>query len=105
TDKRANADLTGDGKQDAAVILTFNGGGSGVFSYVVVLVGTGGGKGTATNAIMLGDRITVEGLRVDGGKILVDMLDRKQGEPFSTAPSVKVTRTFQLQGGALAELK
>src|SRR5262245_26178282 len=48
TDKRANADLTGDGKQDAAVVLTFNGGGSGVFSYVVVLVGAGNGKGTAT---------------------------------------------------------
>ena len=105
TDKRANADINGDGKQDAAVVVTYSGGGSGTFSYLAVLIGSGAGKGSATNAVLLGDRITVDAVRIDAGKVVVDMLDRKAGEPMATAPSVKVTRTFQLQGAQLSELK
>ncbi len=105
TDKRASADLNGDGKADAAVVLTFSGGGSGTFYYVVVLLGQGGGKGTATNTIMLGDRLGVDAVRIDGGKILVDILERRPGEPFATAPSVRVTRMFQVKEGALTEVR
>ena len=105
TDKRGSGDLNGDGKADAAVVLTFTGSGSGTFYYIVALLGQGGGKSAATNAIVLGDRIGVDAVRIDGGKILVDTLERKPGEPFTTTPSVRATRMFQLREGALTEAK
>ena len=105
TDKRASGDLNSDGKTDAAVVLTFSGGGSGTFYYVAALLGQGGGKSTATNTITLGDRIGVDAVRIDGGKIVVDTLERRPGEPFVTAPSVRLTRMFQVKEGALTEVK
>ena len=102
-DKRATGDLNGDGRPDAAVVLASTGGGSGTFYYVAALLGQGGGKGTATNAIVLGDRIGIDAVRIDGRTIVVDFLVRKPGEPFTTAPSVKVARVFQVKDGALSE--
>ena len=87
------------------MVLTFSGGGTGTFYYVVALLGQGGGKGTATNAILLGDRIGVDAVRIAGGKIVVDSVERKTGEPFTTAPSVRVTRMFGVKDGSLSELK
>ena len=104
TDNRASGDLNGDGKPDAAVVLTSSGGGSGTFYYAVALLGQGGGKGNATNAILLGDRIGVDAIRIDGGKIIIDTLERRPGEPFTTAPSVPSARTFQVKDGTLSEI-
>ena len=104
-DKRAVGDLNADGKRDAAVVLTFSGGGSGTFYYVSALLGTGAGKSSSTNAMLLGDRISIDAVRIEGGRISVDTLDRKAGEPFSTAPSVKVTRIFQVTDGILREIR
>lgn len=105
SDKGAAGDLNADGKPDAAAILTSSGGGSGTFFYVVALLGTGTVQGDSTNAIPLGDRIIVDSVKIDGGKIVVDVLDRRPGDPFTTAPSVKVTRTFQVRDRALIEVK
>ena len=105
SDKGAVGDVNGDAKPDAVAILTFSGGGSGTFYCVAVLLGNGTAKGDPTNAILLGDRIAVDAVRVDGGKISVDVLDRRVGEPFATAPSVKATRIFQVNDRTLAEIK
>ena len=105
TDKRASGDMNGDGKPDVAVVLTSSGGGSGTFYYAVALLSQGGGKGDATNAILLGDRIGVDAIRIDGGKIIIDTLERRPGEPFTTAPSVRFARTFQVKAGALSEVR
>ena len=104
-DKRAVGDVNGDGRSDAAVLLTVNGGGSGTFYYLSALLGTGAGKSASTNALLLGDRIGIDAVKIGSGRILVDTVDRSAGEPFTTSPSVKVTRTFQVQAGALAEIK
>jgi hypothetical protein len=104
-DRRAVGDLNGDGRSDAAVVLTVNGGGSGTFYYLSALLSTGAGKSTSTNAVLLGDRIGIDGVRINSGRIVVDTVDRNAGEPFSASPSVKVARTFQVQSGALAEIK
>jgi hypothetical protein len=104
-DKRATGDLNADGRPDAAVVLTFSGGGTGTFYYLVALLGTGAGRSEATSAVLLGDRIGIDAVRVEGGTVSVETLDRKAGEPFSTSPSVKVTRTFQIKGAALTEIK
>ena len=104
-EKRAAGDLNADGRPDAAVVLTSSGSGSGTFWYVSVVLGTGAGKGTATNAVLLGDRIAIEAVKVDGGTVVVETLERRAGEPFTTVPSVKAVRTFQVKGGALTEVK
>ena len=105
SDKGAVGDVNGDAKPDVVAVLTFSGGGSGTFYYLAVLLGDGTAQGDPTNAILLGDRIAVDAVRVDGPKISVDVLDRRAGEPFSTAPSVKATRVFQVNARTLAEIK
>jgi hypothetical protein len=104
-EKGATGDVNADGKPDAVAILTSTGGGSGTFYYVVALLNSDTGKGESTNAIQLGDRVVVDAVRIDGGRISVDTLERRPGEPFTTAPSVKITRVFQVKDGRLAEIK
>lgn len=100
TDKRVTGDVDGDGRADTVVVLTQQAGGTGTFSYVaVVLNGTGGV--TTTPAALLGDRITVSGVRLDGATIVVDLLDRASGQPFTTSPSVTVTKRFAVVQGSL----
>jgi hypothetical protein len=95
-------DLNGDGKIDAAVMLTQNSGGSGTFYYVAAAINTG--KATqGTNAILLGDRIAPQTLEVRGGQIIANYADRKPGEPMSARPSVGVSKYFMVQNGVLVQ--
>ena len=100
TDKRATGDVDGDGRADTIVVLTQQPGGSGTFYYVAVLLNGASGV-TAIPATMLGDRIVVNGVRLDGATIVVDLLDRASGQPFTTTPSVTVTKRFGVVQGAL----
>lgn len=100
TDRRASGDVDGDGRADAVVILTHQPGGSGTFYYVAALLNTPGGV-TATPAILLGDRITVNALRLDGRAIVVEMLDRSAGQPLAASPTVATTKRFGVDQGAL----
>jgi hypothetical protein len=101
TDKRVTGDVDGDGRADSIVILTYQPGGSGTFYYVAALLNGASGV-TTTPAVLLGDRIAVNGVRLDGATIVVDTLDRASGQPFTTSPSVSVTRRFAVTNGALA---
>jgi hypothetical protein len=100
SDKRATGDVDGDGRADTIVVLTQQPGGSGTFYYVAVLLNGAGGV-TATPAMLLGDRIAVNGVRLDGSTIVVDLLDRASGQPFTASPSVAVAKRFAVAGGAL----
>ncbi len=104
-DQRATGDLDADGRPDVAALLSFSGGGSGTFYYVAALLNLGNGKGEATNVILLGDRVRLEAVRIEGGRIVVEMLDRKPGEPLAAPPSVKLSRTFGVQTKTLSEVK
>lgn len=104
-DRRAVGDLDGDGKPDVAVLLSFSGGGSGTFYYVAALLNLGNGKGEASNVVLLGDRIGLDAIRVDGRRIVIEMLDRKPGEPLAASPGVKVSRTFEVRARTLTEVK
>lgn len=98
------ADFSGDGLEDKAFILTVDGGGSGVFYYLAVALKTANGyKGI--NAIFLGDRIAPQTTELKNGQIIVNYADRKPGEPFSTSPSVGVSKYFKISGSSLAEIK
>ena len=99
-DPRASGDVDGDGRPDTVVVLIHQPGGSGTFFYVAALLNATSGVST-TPAILLGDRITVTALSLDGRTIVVDVLDRTAGQPLSGSPSVASTKRFVVDRGTL----
>jgi hypothetical protein len=94
----ACGDLTGDGKLDAAVIVTLFPGGTGLLTYLALVPA---GAHVATPAVLLGDRIPIESLTSDGGQVTVTYRERKPGEPMVAKPTLPVTKTFRVQNGLL----
>ncbi len=80
-------DLTADGKNDAAVLLVSNPGGSGTFYYAVLAIATGTTYVT-TNTLLLGDRIAPQTVEIRDGRAVYNYAERKAGEPMTTAPSI-----------------
>jgi hypothetical protein len=99
-DPRTSGDVDGDGRPDTVVVLVYQPGGSGTFFYLAALLNPTSG-GTTTPAVLLGDRIKVTGLRLEGRAIVVDLLDRSAGQPFSVSPTVSATKRFVVDRGAL----
>jgi len=99
-DPRVSGDVDGDGRPDTVVVLIYQPGGSGTFFYIAALLNATGGV-TTTPAVLFGDRIKVTGVKLDGRTIVVAVLDRTAGQPFSESPSVAATKRFVVDGGAL----
>jgi hypothetical protein len=99
--QHAEGDVDGDGRPDSAVALVYQPGGSGTFTYVALLLNTAAGP-TGTNGVLIGDRITLSALRIDGRTIVVEYLERRPGEPFATSPSIATTKRLALSAGTLA---
>ena len=94
--------LNSDKRDDYAMILTQNFGGSGTFYYIVA--GIGSWKGiTGTNGIFLGDRIAPENISISNGEILVNYAERKADDPMTAQPSVGVSKYLVLKDGLLIE--
>jgi len=100
TNARASGDLDGDGRADTIVVLSQQSGGSGTFYYVAALLNGATGV-TALPGVLLGDRIVVNSARVDGGSVIVDLLDRAPGQPLTASPTVATVRRFGVDRGAL----
>ncbi len=100
--ERAAGDLNGDGRSDAAVILVQNPGGSGTFYYVAAAINTPSGA-QGTNAILLGDRIAPQNISIKNEAVVMNYADRNPGEPFSTPPSVGITKYFAYANSMLKE--
>ncbi len=91
-------DLDGDGIDDYAMLISQDGGGSGVFYYVAVgLTDPNSRKVLGTNSIYLGDRIAPQNISVSNGVILVNYAERRVGEPMTTQPSVGVSKYFKIK--------
>lgn len=98
-------DLNGDGKEDAAVILTHSGGGSGTFYYVAAaLKSSEGEQYLGTNAVLLGDRIAPQNISIGEGTITVNYAERKPGEPMTAQPSVGVSKYLRIEDATLTEI-
>ncbi|MFH1780860.1 MAG: Kazal-type serine protease inhibitor [Candidatus Nealsonbacteria bacterium] len=98
-------DLNSDKVNDAALIVTSEPGGTGTFYYVTAaLQDAPSGKALGLNAILLGDRIAPQNISIDNGKIMVNYADRKLSEPFTTRPSIGITRYFEVQDSVLTEV-
>lgn len=83
-------DLTGDGRDDDALLIANDPGGSGTFYYAVVAVDDGGSY-RATNVVPLGDRIATRSIVFTDGRFVYEYLTRKPGEPLSVPPTVPAT--------------
>jgi len=105
TTKRVVGDVSSDGLPDEAVVFTFTAGGDSTYYFITLRRTNGNWAGATTNSLQLGDRISVEAIRIEAGKVVVDTLDRKPGESPTVPPSVRITRTFRDIGGAIEETK
>ena len=96
------ADLTGDGKEEAVVLLAESSGGSGTFTYIAAM-GLQGGDVVNIGTAPLGDRVQIRDSRIDNGKIFIDVV---QSGPKDAAccPTEKATRVWKLDDGGLVEL-
>jgi hypothetical protein len=98
----AFGDLNGDGREDAAVILAQDLGGSGTFMTLAAVLSDQGipRYQAGTN---LGDRVKVEAVSIKGGVILVTLVGHGPDDPMC-CPTQKVTRSFRLEGNKLPEI-
>lgn len=101
--QHAKGDLNNDGKEDAAVILVGTGGGTGTFYYVSAVLNKKDGI-TAMNSKFLGDRIKINSVQIDSGKIVVSFLERSEGEPMSATPSLNKVNMFKLKNDSLSQI-
>jgi basic membrane protein A len=96
SDTVAFGDLDADKVDDAAVVLISDTSGTGRF-YDVVAVLDRNGKAFPVASAFLGDRIEINGLTIEDGRIVVDMLTRGPDEAMADAPTQPETRTYQIQ--------
>lgn len=98
---RLTGDLDQDGADEAVVHLTYSSGGTGNFGYLAVMDREDGD--IVQKAIgMVGDRVQIRGARIDGGSIVLDVLQAGPDDGMC-CPRQLATRTFGIQSGKLVE--
>ena len=103
-DKPAIGDLNKDGKNDSAILLVQDSGGTGLFYYLVAVINDVGVIKN-TNSIFIGDRIDPVSVLINDNKIELNYIDRNPNDPMSAEPTVKVKRLFEVKGVNLVEVK
>jgi heat shock protein HslJ len=101
TNFAAFGDLDGDGQDEAAVILVTNTGGSGSF-YDLAIVRKQSGALTNLATTLLGDRVQIKSLRIENGKISVDLLTQGPDDAMC-CPTQYVINQYALQNGELVQ--
>lgn len=96
------ADVNGDGEEEALVLLGTNFGASGMFTDLAI-VHMVDGMSVNLDTIMLGDRVDVRDVTVDGANILVTMVTQGPNEPMCCG-TLEVTVTYSLEGETLTEV-
>lgn len=91
----ALGDLNGDGAADAAVILTADPDGTGVFFHLFVML-SDGGQPSQTAETFLGDRVALHALTIVDGEIVVQM-DVAGPEDGACCPSQPSERRYRLE--------
>ena len=92
-------DLNGDGKDEAAVLLSENYGGSGVFVSLIAFQKNGDSL-EQSPAILIDDRPVLNSLGIVDGKVILDAVIHGENDPM-VSPSLGVVETYQLYGDAL----
>jgi hypothetical protein len=103
-EKPAIGDLNGDKKNDSALLLVQDSGGTGLFYYLVAVV-SDVGVVKNTNSIFIGDRIDPVSVTIENGKVKLSYIDRNVDEPMTAEPTVKITKYLEVKNNVLAEVK
>lgn len=81
-------------------------GGSGTFHYAVLWrYDEAQSQLVMQDALLLGDRIAVDDVKLGDGKVEVAMRTRKEGEPLAATPTVAVSKYFSIRDGRLLEIE
>jgi heat shock protein HslJ len=100
-DFRLTGDLDGNGAEEAVVLLAANTGGSGEIAYLAI-VSRLAGRVTNLATAAIGDRVQVRDARIDGRRIVLDVVQAGDGDA-ACCPGDVVTRSWELQAGGLKE--
>jgi hypothetical protein len=101
--KPVYGNIDGEGDVDAALILTYDPGGSGTFYYVAAALDVNGFY-LGTRAILLGDRVAPQNISVRNGVIVANYADRRLDKPMTAPPSVDTSKYLVLEGNVLKEI-
>ncbi len=102
--KPAFGDLNHDGRDDAALFLVHDPGGSGTFYYVAAAIATSDSY-LGTNAVLLGDRVFPRTIHIRNGVIVAGFDDRNPDQSMVAAPSIGKTKYLKLKEGHLKAIK
>lgn len=99
----AKGDLDGDQADEAVVALARDAGGSGTFVYLAVVRDN---QGILENiaTLSLGDRVRVNALSIDDGKLLAELVEHGPNDPMC-CPTSEVHRQWTLDNGELIEVE
>ncbi len=97
-------DFDGDEEEDVAFIMTQNNGGSGIFYIVVAALSSESGVYT-TQPYLLGDRIAPQSSEFRDGMLIINYATRREGEPYTTQPSVGMSAYLKVQDGKLVKVQ
>jgi hypothetical protein len=95
-------DINNDSSEDGVVILAENGGGSGISKSFLVILNQNNIP-TQTSNFYLGDRTIIENVEIKNNQIKLTLITNGPGDA-ACCPSLKVTKTFKLQGNELSEV-
>lgn len=95
-------DLDGDGKQDALALLEDNSSGSGRFLFLSAVLDTLGNP-QPTDLVMLGDRVGLKALAIDGSGIAADLISQGTGDAACCA-GTNTWQVWELRDGQLVVL-
>ena len=98
----ARGDLDGDDQEEAAVLLSYWPGGTGVFVNLAV-VDHQQGKAQNVATVSLGDRVQVRDVWIENREVIVDMIAAGP-EDTACCPSQKVRKTWTLAAGKLHDV-
>jgi heat shock protein HslJ len=100
-DFRIVGDVTGEGADDAIVLLSENSGGSGEWLSIAVVTREAGAlKNVATATI--GDRVKVRNARIDQRQVVLDVVQAGKDDPMC-CPGELATRRWMFENGTLKE--
>lgn len=102
-DFHLTGDLTGDGADEAVVLLWTNSGGTGIYSYIAAMGRDDSGTPVNLATVLLGDRIQVRSGEIVDGQIVFHVVQGGPGDA-GCCPGQKMKRTFALEDDALTEV-
>ncbi|MBD3885108.1 YbaY family lipoprotein [Phormidium tenue FACHB-886] len=88
-------DINKDGVEDAVVLLSTNGGGTGQYIYMAAVLDVNG-DAQPLLATFLGDRIRINAISIKDNQVTVNLLIQKPDDP-ACCPTQAVTRVYAMQ--------